>query len=82
VAVAGEVAHDRLEFEERTAAGVALVAGHDRRPLLRRHRAGAGVGQQVDHHVLGAHQEQVVVRRGEHAHAFVGGGDHGTARSP
>jgi hypothetical protein len=39
----------------------ALYAG----PLLRRHRAGPGVGEQVDQHVLRPQLEQVVPRSGQ-----------------
>ena len=51
------------ETARSSAARVALVAPHHRRPLLGGHGAGAGVGQQVDQHVIGGQKEQVVVRR-------------------
>ena len=54
--------HRRLEAEPRPAPGVGLVAAHHRRPLLRAHRGGAAVGEEVDQDVLGADQEDVVVR--------------------
>ena len=38
---------------------VALVAVLDRRPLVARHRPGAGVGEQVDEHVVRMQAEQV-----------------------
>jgi len=47
---------------EAAAARVALVTLHDRRPLPRGHGAGAGVGQQVDEHIVGGKQKQVIVR--------------------
>ena len=51
---------DRLEEHEPAGtARVALVAALDRRPLVAAHRARAGVGQQVDQHVLGVEVEQV-----------------------
>jgi hypothetical protein len=56
---AGQVAHDRLEPVEGAAAGVRLVALHQRAPLRRRHRAGPRVCQQVDQDVLGAQAEDV-----------------------
>ena len=54
VAESGEVLHDRLEAVERAAAGVRLVALHQRAPLRRRHRAGPRVREQVDEHVVAA----------------------------
>ena len=54
VAEAGQVLDHVAEAVEGAAPGVRLVALHDRAPLRRRHRAGAGVGQQVDEHVLRA----------------------------
>ncbi len=49
------------EVVEASASGVAFVAFHDARPLMGRHRAGAGIGQQVDEHVIGRKQEEVIV---------------------
>ena len=43
--------------------GVALVAVLDGGPLVAAHRAGAGIGQQVDQDVVGVEVEQVVARR-------------------
>ena len=51
---------DVAEAVERPAAGVRLVALHQRAPLRRRHRAGARVGEQVDQDVVGVQQEDVV----------------------
>ena len=59
VAKPGEVLHDGLEAIKRSAAGVRLVALHQRAPLRRRHRAGAGVGEQIDQDVVAAQQEHV-----------------------
>jgi hypothetical protein len=42
---AGDVLHRALETVERRGAGIRLVAGDHRRPLARRHRASAAVGQ-------------------------------------
>jgi hypothetical protein len=44
----------------RARACIGLVAAHDRRPLLLAHRAGAGVGQQVDEDIFGFEGEEVV----------------------
>ncbi len=57
-----QLLHGLEEPEPRRRAGVALVAALDARPLVPGHRAGAGVGEQVDQHVLGAQREQVVAR--------------------
>ena len=59
----GQIAHDRLEAIERSAAGVRLVALHQRAPLCRRHRTGTRVGQQVDEHVIRMEQEDVPASR-------------------
>ena len=59
---AEDVLDRRLEAEPGPAAGVGLVAAHDRRPLLGAHGRGAAVGEQVDEDVLGLEQEDVVAR--------------------
>ena len=61
VLVAEDVLDGIAEALEAAAAGVALVAAHNRGPLLGRHGAGTGVGEQVDEHVIGGQQEQIVV---------------------
>ncbi len=61
VAVAEDVLDRVAEVVEAAAAGVALVAFHDGGPLMSRHGAGAGVGEQVDEHIVGRQEEQVVV---------------------
>src|SRR5581483_6192559 len=63
VSVAGEILNDIAEAKEGTAAGVRLVPFDHRRPLPRRHRAGPGVGQQVDDHIVAVQQEDVVSGR-------------------
>ena len=70
VAKAGECVGNSLEAEEALAAGVALVAAHDGGPLLRGHRAGAGIGEQVDQDMAGVDQEEVVAGFGEVALAL------------
>jgi hypothetical protein len=60
-----QLLHRRLEAVPRRRAGVALVAVLHRRPLIARHRAGAGVGQQIDQHVVGVEREQVVAGLGQ-----------------
>jgi hypothetical protein len=63
----GELADHALEAEERPAAGVRLVAVDQRAPLRRRHRAGSGVGEQIDQDVLRRELEDVVARPPERA---------------
>ena len=60
--IAEDVLDGIAEVVEAPAAGVALVALHDRRPLLGRHGAGARIGEQIDEHIVGRKQKQVVVR--------------------
>ena len=74
VLVAEDVLDGVAEADEAAAAGVALVAFHDRGPLVRGHGAGAGVGEQVDEDVVGREQEQVVVRGAEEFFALGAGG--------
>ena len=57
---AGQVLHDVAEAVEGAAAGVGLVALHERAPLRGRHRARPGVGEEVDEDVLRAEEEDVV----------------------
>ncbi len=60
--VAEDVLDGVAKMVEAPAAGIALVAQHDGRPLLRRHRAGARIGEQVDQHIVSRQQKQVVMR--------------------
>ena len=73
VGEAGEIADDALEPVEGAAAGVRLVALHQRAPLRGRHRAGAGVGEQIDEHVFAAQAEDVVPRGRQRRDPFVAG---------
>ncbi len=57
---AGELLDRVTEAVVRLAAGVGLVAVHHPGPLLRRHRPGARVGEQVDDHLVGVEPEEVV----------------------
>ena len=50
-----------FQFEERACAGVTLIAHHQRCPLAVGHSAGAGVGQQVDVHLLGTEHKHIVL---------------------
>ena len=70
---AGDLLHRLFEAVERAAAGVALIPAHHAGPLRRRHRAGAAVGQQIDQHVVGAQQEQVVAGLLQHLGAVLVG---------
>ena len=67
---AENILHRGFETNERARARVRLVAAHDGGPLLGTHRAGAGVGQQVNEDVFGLEREDVVARR-FHAPLFV-----------
>ena len=62
------------EAVPRPGARVRLVPAHDAGPLFRRHRAGAGVGQQVDQDVLGRDAEEVPVGRLEDLASLIAAG--------
>ena len=62
VLVAVDAPDGLLEPVEASAAGVGLVAHHDRRPLPVAHRVRAGVGQQVDRDLIRAQEERVPAR--------------------
>src|SRR6185295_8329230 len=71
----GQLAHPRLEAKPRPAAGVGLVAALERGPLAVRHRSGAGIGKQVDQHVLGADFEKIPARPIQNPRPFLTAGD-------
>ena len=74
VAEAGEFIDHVLQAEETLAAGVGFVTAHHRRPLLRGHGAGAGIGQQVDQDVTRWNQEKVIAGFPQVLLAFVARG--------
>ena len=74
VPVAEDVLNGILEAIEAATAGVAFVAFHDGGPLVRGHRAGSGVGEQVDEDVVSAQQEKIVVCGFEELLALGAGG--------
>ena len=74
VAEAEDVLDGVAEVIEAAAAGVALVAFHDAGPLMRGHGAGAGIGEQVDEHIVGRQEEQVVVSGAQQLLALLAGG--------
>ena len=71
--IAKDVLDGVAKMVEAPAAGVAFVPQHDRRPLLGRHRARARIGKQVDQHVVGGKEKQVVVRGAQKLFAFFAG---------
>ncbi len=68
---AGQIVHHPLQPEEAFAAGVGLVAAHHRRPLLRGHGAGAGIGEQIDQDIARFDEEQVVAGTGQETLALI-----------
>ena len=74
VLVAGQVADHRLEPVEAARPGVALVPLHDAGPLPRRHGPGAGVGEEVEEHVVGAQREDVEPGRLQQPRPLLAGG--------
>ena len=65
MAIAENILNGLAKALKALAAGVALVAFHDRRPLVRGHGSGAGIGQQVNQNVGGRKQKQIVVSGAE-----------------
>ena len=61
VAVAEDILDGVAEVVEAASARIALIAFHDPGPLARGHGARAGVGEQVDEHVVRRQEKQVVV---------------------
>jgi hypothetical protein len=54
---------DRVaEAIEASASGVALIALHDRSPLVRGHGSGSRVSEEIDEHIICWQEEEVVVR--------------------
>src|SRR2546426_10222399 len=60
VAEGKELAYRIEEAEPRRRARVALIAVLDRGPLVSGHRAGPGIREQIDQHVLRSEREEVV----------------------
>ena len=58
VRVAEHAPHRGLEAEEAPRAGVRLVPFHHTRPLVRAHRPGSGVGEEIDQDMLGLEPEE------------------------
>ena len=69
-----ELAHRLEEAEPGRRPGVALVAVLDRGPLVSGHGSGAGIGEQIDEHVLRPQREQVVPGLAYLPAPLVGGG--------
>ena len=71
VAIAEDVLNRIAEAIKALAAGVTFVAFHDSRPLMRGHGAGAGIGEQVDQHIISWKQEQIVMCGSQKLLAFL-----------
>ena len=61
VGKSGQHLYSIFQPVERTRSGVALVTLHDSGPLLVAHGACAGVGKQVDEHIVALQQEEIVL---------------------
>ena len=67
VGITDDVLNRILEADKAAAAGVALIALHDCRPLVRGHGTGAGVSEQVDENIVGRKQKKIVMRGAQQA---------------
>ena len=56
----GKILHHFFQPKETFASGIGLVSAHDSSPLFNRHRAGAGIGQQIQQHINGPKPEKIV----------------------
>ena len=56
-------------------AGVGLIAAHERRPRVGRHRARSRIRQKIDDDVFGSQQKSVVVRRPDQLAALLARGE-------
>jgi hypothetical protein len=63
-----------LEAVKRRAARIGFITHHQSGPLPGAHAGGAGIGQQVDQHIVRVQQKQVVVGLPDELLAFVAGG--------
>ena len=62
VLIAKDILYGIAEAIEAPAARIALVAFHDRGPLVRGHSARAGIRQQVNEDIVRREKKQIVVR--------------------
>ena len=63
VGVAEDALHGVAEADIAAAAGITLIALLDGSPLIDGHGPGAGVGQQIDQHIIGREKKEIVVRK-------------------
>src|SRR5579862_332614 len=73
VPVAENLLDRSFEMIEALASGVAFVAFHHAGPLVGGHGSGAGVGEEVDEHIIGGKKKQIVVRGFEQFFALLAG---------
>ena len=57
---AEDLLHGFRQAMIRARAGIGFIAPHDGSPLVLAHRAGAGIGQQIDEDIFGSQGEHVV----------------------
>ena len=74
VAISEDVLHRIAKAVEALAACVTFVAFHNGGPLVSGHRAGAGIGEQVDQHVGSGKKKEIVVRGAKQLQALIAAG--------
>ncbi len=70
----GKFRNGVLHIEKRAGAAIALIAHHHRTPLAVAHRAGAGVRQEVDIHIIALQHKNVLVGLFKPFFSFFSGG--------
>ena len=56
----GKILHHFLQPKKAFTPGIRFVPAHDGRPLFHRHRAGAGIREQIEEHIDSAQPEEIV----------------------
>lgn len=67
VGVSEDALHGVTEADVASASSVAFIAFLNGSPLVDGHGSGAGVGEQIDQHIIGSEKEQIVIRGAKEA---------------
>ena len=70
----GKILHHFFQPKETFAAGIGLIPSHHRSPLFNRHRAGAGIREQIQQHINGPKPEKIVPSLLQEGFSLIRGG--------